>query len=708
MIILHGDSKMINKTLSFSENCICRSRIISLRRRTLHHAARIAFLSSLFLVASSSNGPVIIPTIPRREEEQVINACATPRVFNFNIKPVVPSLQSVSPRDTPQLGDGQRSMEASGLFFDSIDKDGDGQIEKEEIEMFLKNQIGELETQQAVDSEVVTVMARLDQNHDNGLEMADMQEYWMQLETLLTAEEVAEWIVYAVQLPSSVGKMFLEHSVTGYDFPEIVENGGKILSDDLGIDKASFRNKIVRQMQARMLGIGGNPKIPSKFGFKLQSCNAVTLSWERSTGRVFPVHSYRIQRRGISLFGNVQSLETGGITVNGNDAYYSAAIGSNSDWKTVYVGNDLEFVDSGLETGHNYMYRIQAWNSVGKSGWEIIDLSKALKKQRCSTKPSPKVTTREPVSSTTFQRNIPDESVEVGWSSLPKRLVWGMIFVVQFVYHFIRGIFGVIAMGAAIMRFRRASASSSSQASVVLPFVSFWERVNVLSVKWMGRDFIPKTMLGDRVSIERQEQLHDERIMATGLRGYDRLRKKAKQEDSGNAKNGHTAAREASKNSNRSRSSEDIASPLPKEVVVHSVPSSVPQNAFFWKRAQQTRTRSLDTKHSNEVSTDSEVDSSERVGASVKSSSRKASRTPPKKLSRHYTDIDDGSRCIECLKKFQFAKRYKHHCSRCMSTFCHKHGRTTHPNIISCKVPGTCLCNPCLKVLKENRSQSQR
>ncbi len=123
---------------SLSGNCISRSHIISLRRRTLHHAASIAFFlaSLLFIVASSSNEPVIIPITPRKEGEQVINACDAPRVFNFNIKPVVPSLQSVSPRDTPQLGDGQRSMEASGLFFDSIDKDGDGQIEKEEIAMF--------------------------------------------------------------------------------------------------------------------------------------------------------------------------------------------------------------------------------------------------------------------------------------------------------------------------------------------------------------------------------------------------------------------------------------------------------------------------------------------------------------------------------------------------------------------------------------------
>jgi hypothetical protein len=638
----------------------------------------------LFLAASSSNEPVIIPTPKNQEQGQ--KSCVIPRVYNFNFNPTVPIL-SISPRDTPQLGDGQRSMEASGLFFDSIDKDGDGQIEPEEVAMFLKNQIGELETQQAVDREVVTVMARLDQNQDNGLGMADMHEYWMQLETLLTAEEVAEWIVFAVQLPSSVGKMFLDHSVTGYDFLEIVENGGKILSDELGIDKSSFRNKIVRQMQARMLGIGGNPETPTKFHFKLQSCNTVSLSWERSTGRVFPVHSYRIQRRGINLFGNTQTHENGVVPANGNDVHYSAAVGSNSDWKTIYVGNDLELIDSSLETGHNYMYRIQAWNSVGKSGWEIIDLTKALKKQRCSTKPSSKVTTIDPVSSTTSRHTIPEDAVELGWAYLPKKLVWGVIVAVQFAYHFVRGIFGVIAMGAAIMRFRRASASSSSQASVVLPFVSFWEKLNKLSVKWTGKDFIPKTMLGDRESILMQEQLHDERIMATGLRGYDRLRKKANDDIIVNG-----------------------SATVPKEVAVpRGATPLAAQNMFTWKRAHRTSTRSLDTRRSKEVSTDSELETSDRSnGASSRSGNRKTSKTPPKLVSRHYTDIDDGSRCIECRKKFQFAKRYKHHCSRCMSAFCHKHGHTTHPNIVSCKVPGTCLCNPCLEVLRKKGSQSER
>jgi hypothetical protein len=57
-----------------------------------------------------------------------------------------------------------------------------------------------------VDEEVETIMERLDQNNNNGLEMSDMLHYWIKLETLLTAEEVSHWITYSVQLPSSVGE----------------------------------------------------------------------------------------------------------------------------------------------------------------------------------------------------------------------------------------------------------------------------------------------------------------------------------------------------------------------------------------------------------------------------------------------------------------------------------------------------------------------
>jgi len=43
--------------------------------------------------------------------------------------------------------------------------------------------------------------------------------------------------------------------------------------------------------------------------------------------------------------------------------------------------------------------------------------------------------------------------------------------------------------------------------------------------------------------------------------------------------------------------------------------------------------------------------------------------------------IDDGTVCIVCQKIFKIGKRYHNYCSRCTSTFCHKHGKTTHSNL---------------------------
>ena len=61
------------------------------------------------------------------------------------------------------------------------------------------------------------------------------------------------------------------------------------MQNELGIDKSSFRKKIVRQMQARMLGIGSTPSPPQQFLHRLESCKAVSLSWEKSSAREWAV-----------------------------------------------------------------------------------------------------------------------------------------------------------------------------------------------------------------------------------------------------------------------------------------------------------------------------------------------------------------------------------------------------------------------------------
>ena len=685
----------------------------------LAQAARISLLSCLIIaVASSSNDIDVTATVVSSEPDSCKDAIATtttPRIavnLNFlnNPNPNSKQLPTISPRDSPQLGDGIRSSEASGIFFDSLDKDGDGAIEPEEVAIFLQEEIGgkQFDTQIEVDEEVGTIMERLDQNNNHGLEMSDLLDYWTQLESLLTTEEVAEWIVYSVQLPSSVGKIFLENGITGYDFLEIVDNGGKVLEDELGISKASFRNKIVRQMQARMLGIGSAPGTPQQFTHKLESCKAVTLSWNKSTARVFPVHSYRIQRRAINLFGSALSSSVDELSGTTNSNTFDSF---KSDWKTAYVGSDTEFADSGLEMGHNYMYRIQAWNSAGRSGWQLIDLTNDLKKKKCSTKPSPKLVTSD-------NRGTPvheAETQEGEWLAIPKNIAWAIVATVQFLYQSVRFFFALIALLAGMMRFRRATATSSASATATLPFPWFWRGINRLSVKYFGQECIPKTMLGDREALLRQEQLHDDQIMATGLRGYERLKKTTREKSSGSASkdkserpknknvNGGIGDRRSALRKVKSHSTGDLTSStvtfgLPSEVVIPNE-SNTP-NKFAWMRPAN--------KKSPTVSFISET-SEESSRSSTTDGRKKGTNIVPKSSHpRRSSYVDDDSRCSECEKKFRIGKRYKHHCARCMASFCHKHGRTTHSNFTSCKVPGDCICNSCLLTMSNGPSERSR
>jgi hypothetical protein len=499
----------------------------------------------------------------------------------------------------------------------------------------------------------------------------------------------------AYSLPSRLlYSLFLENGITGYDFLEIVENKGQVLLDELGIEKESFRNKIVRRMQARMLGIGSLPETPKNLTYKLESCKAVTLSWELSNARVFPIHSYRVQRRGVHLIGPGSSKGNSAESIrNGLDSLMANTI---SDWKTVYVGGDNEFVDTGLEMGHNYKYRVQAWNSVGKSGWETIDLSHALKKQRCSTKPSqPKLVSvvRD------MQAHADIESRDWEWASSPKRTVWGIVAFFQFIYQFLNFFFAMLAMLAGVMRYRRATATSTTSTSLSLPAPWLWKGVNRISMKLIGKEIIPRSMLGDPEALRRQEQLHDQRMGTTGLRGYDRARKTSSVGEEGIETIGPSRVgkplRRRSLSVNDLQSS-TVQSAPPSEVLIQG--ECKPQSRKFgWLSAASTNKQKECLSNVSEISRASaESDESEAGVASKSSLSKQCGKRPQ----RRGTLIIYGRVCSECMKTFKVGRRYKHHCAQCMATFCHKHGRTTHSNFTSCKIPGDCICNSCLAILR--------
>ena len=344
------------------------------------------------------------------------------------------------------------------------------------------------------------------------------------------------------------------------------------------------------------------------------------------------------------------------------------------------------------------MYRIQAWNSVGKSGWETIDLSQALKKQRCSTKPS------QPKLVLVSKRGIPahveiDSSGE--WAHTSQRIAWGIVAFVQFIYDSIRFLFALFAILAGLMRYRRGTATSSTSAVLVLPAPWLWKGINRVSMKLVGQELIPRSMLGDQEALKRQEKLHDERIMATGLRGYTRSRQLSDVPEEKNVgDNSDRVDRRSGLIRRRSLSTNDIRSvnvtfAPPIEVLVQNGGKTT-GNKFGWLTPSNKYKRSMSSfSEASAASAESEESSAcfpANTNASKSSTSEQTSVNPYRRDSL----IISGKVCSECRMKFKIGKRYKHHCARCMATFCHKHGRTTHINLTSCKIPGDCICNSCL------------
>jgi len=111
------------------------------------------------------------------------------------------------------IGDHKRSPSASFTFFSHLDLDGDGKLGEKEVASFLWEEIGgaDFDSTSEVNTEVDNVIRDLDVNHDMTLDRSDIFQYWAKMETLLTCEEVADWVVFAVQLPESIGRYVYLH-----------------------------------------------------------------------------------------------------------------------------------------------------------------------------------------------------------------------------------------------------------------------------------------------------------------------------------------------------------------------------------------------------------------------------------------------------------------------------------------------------------------
>lgn len=272
----------------------------------------------------------------------------------------------VPPTSGNAIGDGRASDSSSKEFFLALDENMDGKVGKTEIRNVIVAFGGRsLDEPEEIDASLNSLMSRIDINNDRALSPADINTHLHRMGAVLTVDAVADWIVHGLQLPVPVGEQFRANSVTGYDFPELVEDEGQALLEDVEIARPAYRKKILRAMRMMMTGVGVAPDAPFPLEPTEVTCDVVTLTWGKSDGAGFAVHKYRVFRRLLTPRSRTSGSSLGEAPVDPNLA--SSGVYANSEWTVIYDGPEREARDYDARAGLHYEYRVEAWNLFGHS-----------------------------------------------------------------------------------------------------------------------------------------------------------------------------------------------------------------------------------------------------------------------------------------------------------------------------------------------------
>lgn len=328
-------------------------------------------LALAFLVS----GPSVAST-----EHQIGGRTAAERLRTGDLPPALTSTGI----DTGTGGNGERALDgASGTagaglgidgapavhlpaqsadLFQDVDANGDHLLGRDEMRAFITEEVGTADFNEAdeVERGIVTAMnhanlhdAGGDHVGDVALSTLDVDLLWRELGHFMTTSEVVAWVEHAVQLPA-LAPRFREAAITGFDFPLLVENEGQSLREELGITSELQLRKLTRAIKMKLMGIGTVPDPVVNLLWHSNSCDRVTVSWmPPGDDGGLEVHKYVADRR---VTADADSEEVDG------------------EWFVVYDGEGDHFVDSGVSSHLTYEYRVRAWNPIGHSDYETIEM----------------------------------------------------------------------------------------------------------------------------------------------------------------------------------------------------------------------------------------------------------------------------------------------------------------------------------------------
>jgi len=153
---------------------------------------------------------------------QITLRTAAVAILLLLVKPAVKQVECDAPKSEVQT------------FFYTLDRNHDGQLEQSEVERYVGASVGgtDFQTQQQLDKAAHEVIGRLD-GGDVGTTISEA-ELERHLHTILQGTKVSDWVIHGLGLPMYAAA-FEQHSICALDFPLLVNDGGLLLEQELGL-----------------------------------------------------------------------------------------------------------------------------------------------------------------------------------------------------------------------------------------------------------------------------------------------------------------------------------------------------------------------------------------------------------------------------------------------------------------------------------------
>eukprot|EP00892_Ulva_mutabilis_P009229 jgi/Ulvmu1/6679/UM030_0010.1 len=225
-------------------------------------------------------------------------------------------------------------------LFQSLDKDGDGQIQVDEVLKYIR--VRQEASDLRVDGEQAAAEHFMAIDSNDGDSTVSEQELLRSLTHKLSGTSVENWVQYGLGLPQYRDN-FIQNAVTVLDFPLFLEQQ-ELLEQDLQITSVLHQRQILRAMHAIILGIGIAPHAVKNVRHELHAEGAMLVAWDPpQLDSHPPIRQLTVSR---------------------------SCLGGSCHWEVVGAvpADASHFHDTGAGAlPSEVQYRIASWSPVGRS-----------------------------------------------------------------------------------------------------------------------------------------------------------------------------------------------------------------------------------------------------------------------------------------------------------------------------------------------------